>query len=104
MVLSLGLQPFSFGNVFASGCSEGKLRLFDLRCSTNSIYKKIKSQHFYYLFQFNLYSIHIDAAFENARHLEGIRSVMFSPVDETLIAVSGSPTGTELIDVRQPEK
>ena len=79
-VYSIALKPETRGNIFASSCADGKLRLFDLRLSsTNPI---------------------IQTAYRSG----ALHSAMFSPSEPSLVATAGLGDGTQLHDIRLPTR
>ena len=97
--ISISLKPGSNGNVFATAdFSSGDLRIFDIRQSTSSeciiLIQMTKPNCYYDKILIYFRSVPV---FEE-KHLN-LRSVMYSPVDSSLIAVAGY-NGTQILDIR----
>ena len=87
--ISISLKPGSNGNVFATAdFSSGDLRIFDIRQSTSSeciiLIQMTKPNCYYDKIVIYFRSVPV---FEE-KH-PNLRSVMYSPVDSSLIAVAG---------------
>ena len=119
LVLSISLKPGSDGNVFATACIDHVLRIFDIRRNTplgeySSLLRQITftilNNYTLTLFNdinkvmemitsFSAFSL-FPSVFEAKNQFCPLQSVMFSPVDSSLIAVAGSK-GAQILDIRK---
>ena len=104
-VNSISLQPGSNnGSVLATACDGGIVRIYDTRRSISrelSVYNVSTSLH-YLLSIKNIIEPVVSQM--KKRFDVDITSVMFSPVEPTLIAASGVSDGTHLYDIRFPNQ
>lgn len=75
-VYGISLQPGS-QNIFATACDDGKLRVFDMRCS-------------------------VSAETILASKRSPFHSIMFHPIEGRLVASASAKDGPELWDLRNP--
>ena len=106
-VIGMALQPGSnIGEVFATGSSDGVLRLFDIRLSNKSKSLFYSSVSYNEDYNDQLIGIvpFIVPAIAMTKRRDTVSSVMFSPTEPTLVAASGLADGTQLYDIRFPNQ
>ena len=108
-VLSISLKPGSDGNVFAAACIDHVLRIFDIHrrtplgeysqfVATNHIFPILNNSTV--MVMITSFSISLfPSVFEAKDQFCLLKSVMFSPVDSSLIAVAGRD-GAQILDTR----
>ena len=101
-VYAIALQPGnSIGSVFAAACQThekgGTVKIFDTRRSLLGKSYLIMSYKVSFIF---LILILLDPVIEMESRDDMLTSVMFSPVEPTLIASSWKSNGTQLHDIR----